>query len=205
MKKIYLLPMVLLLLAGCQSNTTTSKTTSGTSATKTAETSVVSTETDETVAKSAQSTKITMDQITLQPVDIYDLLLKEYPELRIFSFALDDHRSYGFVYEVEALDDAASKKLELEIHPVSGEIVRKQESSLSVGYRFKKNLTRDLLASIPDLIDRTLTDSPNSSVVEWEAEHDDGRFNFEIATRSGVRTTDRVYNLETGELVEISD
>lgn len=211
MKKSYFLFIALLSLAACKTTSTKPEgTTTQSSLSQTLSANVEMTETTETTlvvpeSQAPLSGKIAVNDITLEPIDVYERVLASYPDLRIYSFGLDDDHTHGFVYEVDGIVGSTNQKIELDIHPVSGEIVRKEEKTSHSKDQMKMALTRELILNIPNLVEQALAQVTNGTLGEWEAEYDDGRFELEIAVHFGNRTIAFTYDLETNELLEMDE
>lgn len=201
MKKIYLLPFVLLLLTACQTSPLTSESTTlsssppiQTSTTADLTETIPSSTVKVSESQGISSEKITANDVVLEPIDIYELALENYPELRIYSLGLDKDHIYGFVYEIEGIDEATNQKIELDLHPVSGEIVHKEETLRSKD-QAKKELTPAFVVKISSFVDQSLTQVPNAALDEWVAEYEDGYFELEVEIRSGTQKHEFSYNL----------
>ncbi|NLM67525.1 MAG: hypothetical protein GX180_10200 [Enterococcus sp.] len=202
MKKIYFLPVAFLFLTACQTmplkpeSTTLSSEVSTATSTK-VESSEPRPSSTVTVSENEEilSKKITVSEITLTPIDVYEIALESYPELHIYSLGLDNDRIYGFVYEVEGVNEATEQKIELDIHPVSGKIVHKEEETWHIKDQMKKELTRERITNIQSLVDQTLAQNPNATLDEWVAEYDDGRFELEVEIYSKNQKHEFTYDL----------
>ncbi len=106
---------------------------------------------------------------------------------------------------MDGIVESTNQKIELDIHPVSGEIVRKEEKTSHSKDQMKMALTRELILNIPNLVEQALAQVTNGTLGEWEAEYDDGRFELEIAVHFGNRTIAFTYDLETNELLEMDE
>lgn len=190
MKKIPGLFLLLFILSACTQTPTISQ--SSNSATNAGTESSVS----------AKSGKIAFTEITVKPVELYDLLAEELPSAALTKIALETSVRYGFIYEAEALDQTNRREYEWRIHPATKEIIRQEESR---SLDRETALTREQVEKITEIVDSVLAGAgTNARLDGWSAEVEAGRPILEVEL-AGISGSEKYFNLDTGALIRIDD
>lgn len=156
---------------------------------------------EEVKADAATSAK-KYEDIKLSPQEAYEIFGKKYPEMKIDKIQLDwDDDQY--VYEVKGFDQ--NNWLELDIHPVSGEILKDKSGTRNDKYE-RTELTLEQVKKVQAMVDKVLAENAGATLDEWTLKYDNGRteIEVEIDLPSG-QDIDYTYDVDTGELLEIDD
>lgn len=144
------------------------------------------------------------EDITIMPEEAFDIFIEEYPDVKITEFKLDKElRKY--VYKIEGYTD--NDEYDVEIDPFTGDFLDvKIEKDLDDD-REAIEITRAHIEKITSLVDEALDNSEaDSHVKEWVVEVDDGIIELEIEIdQKAFDDVDYIYNLETGQLLELDD
>ena len=142
------------------------------------------------------------EDIKLSAQEAYEIFEKKYPEIKIDKIQLDwDDKQY--VYEVKGFDK--DNWFELDIHPLSGEILKDKSGTRNDKYE-KVQLTIEQVKKVKAIVDKVLEENAGATLDEWTLKYDNGRTEVEVEIDlPGGKDMEYTYDVDTGELLEIDD
>lgn len=152
--------------------------------------------TDETTAADDYS------NLALQPEEVFDIYQDNYPNAKITQIQLDKDMG-NFVYKVEGFEE--NREIELKIDPIDGTILK--EDTDRDNDMDDLPITREHAIEVKALVDQALADAgEGTQLEEWTLDMDDGIPKLEIELdKKGMDDEERIYNVETGVLLEIDN
>lgn len=139
-------------------------------------------------------------EISLSPMEAYDSYMEKYPGTTVKEFKLnrDDGK---YVYEFEGFD--SEKKYELDIDPVSGEILKDDADENLLDQDQPRVIVDEDVEKIQAIIDSAIDEAGENAVLEeWKLEADDGDMILDVEFENDMEYK---YDVDTGELVEIDN
>ncbi len=165
---------------------------------------VVDMDLDPTTEQTDETTKETTADdyanVTVQPEEVFDIFLDNYPNTKITQIQLDKDMG-SFVYKVEGFE--GDTEYELEINPVDSTIVREDMDTEFDGID-DLEITREHAEKVMDLVDQALADAEaDTTVKEWTLDMDDGIAKLEVELdQPGFDDIEYTFNVDTGEIIE---
>lgn len=144
----------------------------------------------------------TYTNLTMQAVDAFDTFMDEYPDAKVSKIQLDKDMG-DFLYKIEGFME--NKEYELEIDPMTGDILKKEEDSDDDQDEIA--ISREQVKKVNDLLDNSLTDAgENAELEEWTLDEDDGVIQLELEIKQGeLDDIEYTYNIDSGDLIEKDD
>lgn len=140
--------------------------------------------------------------IKVNPEDVFDIFMEKYPNAKVKQIQLDKDMG-NYVYKVEGFED--NMEYELKINPIEGNIIK--EDSETDSDIDDLPITRLHAEKVNAIVNKAMEEAgENAKLEEWTIEVDDGRVELEVEIdRKGFDDEERVYDVDTGTLIEIDD
>lgn len=135
----------------------------------------------------------------IKPEEAYDIYLKQYPDFKVTGLNLDLEMN-KHVYEVEGFMN--NKESEVKIDAKTGDII-KDKSEKDLDFNQVEIMREDVL-KISDLLEDALTEK-DSELREWTLDYDNNILELEVEIKVGLKTIERTYNVDTGQVIEIDN
>lgn len=161
--------------------------------------------TEETPEEDIEVDDVSTDEyanIKVKPEEAFDTFMEKYPNSKVKKVQLDKDMG-SFIYKVEGFE--GNMEYEIKIDPIEGIITK--EDTESDDDMDDMPITRANVEKVQAIVDKAMAEAgEGAKLEEWTVEEDDGRVELEIEIdRKGFDDQERVYDVETGELIEIDD
>lgn len=150
--------------------------------------------------KSDAVTAATHENIKVTPENAVDKFKSTYSDAQIETISLEDRDGKGYSYKIEGANSA--KEFEVEVDPVSGDIIKQEEKDASDNDGF---IDETLISKIKEFTTKAIEDAGRDKYYNtaWDVSMDDGVAVIEIELKGhDTPVLKYQYNLQTGDLIE---